>query len=92
MAELIRDQCCDGRSNVLGKHLALEQHALCVEGSQILFWYSVDGRTLGTPAAGEDAAPRTTASGFTPLTRMPYSPSSAAKSRTWWAWSAFAAP
>ena len=36
--------------------------------------------------------PRTTPSGFTPLTRMPNAPSSAASSRTWWAWSAFDAP
>ena len=36
--------------------------------------------------------PRTTPSGFMPLTRIPNCPSSAARSRTWWAWSALVAP
>ena len=35
--------------------------------------------------------PRTTPSGLMPLTRTPYSPSSTASRRTWWAWSAFVA-
>ena len=42
--------------DVVGQHLALEQRALGVERAELVLRHAVDGRPLGAPSAGEDAA------------------------------------
>ena len=69
--EVAARECEHRGRDVLRQDFALQQGALCVVGAKVLLGDAVDGRPLRTPALGEDAGPRTTPSGLTPLTRMP---------------------
>ena len=87
------DQCDDGVGHMLG-HDTLRR-ARCVTRRSRRAPRA--RRRTPRPGASRQAPskmpePSTTPSGFTPLTRMPCRPSSAASRRTWWAWSALAAP